>query len=218
MIDLRETGNNLWLTLAILAVFLIFAALKKVNSNKFEHALNLLWTRGSVVKHIFESKKINYFALITFINSLLVLSLFIVLNSGFIPFYQSDGSFSSFLVVFVTILVFFSGKFLVEKIIGILFEIDTIISHQVKLIFMYRNLALLTLFPGVLLLAFSNLDPFWISISFSILAVFVFLWGIIELFFKYRKLYLSEWFYFILYLCSLKIAPYIILYKVIRLF
>lgn len=37
--------------------------------------------------------------------------------------------------------------------------------------------------------------------------------SVVSLLFTYRKVVLGYWFYFILYLCSLEIAPYLLLYK-----
>jgi hypothetical protein len=113
----------------------------------------------------------------------------------------------SFLMFFIII------KYIIEKIIAVILDIESYIDvynfHKVNA----RNLFGLILIPvNLLLVYYLDGNKF---VFFSVICIF-FLYNLIVLFLllkNYQKLIISKLFYFILYLCALEIAPYLVIYK-----
>ena len=125
--------------------------------------------------------------------------------------------------LFVKILMSFVGfvvaKIILEKTVGIILNIENIIHQYVYQKLSYRNLMNVLLL--ILLFIVTYITPINKEIMligkipvFCLLTVVI---NAIALFYSYKtngKLIITNFFYFILYLCALEISPYIILYKV----
>ena len=119
--------------------------------------------------------------------------------------------------LFIKILGGFVGfvvaKIILEKTIGIILNIENIIHQYVYQKLSYRNLM------SVLFLIMLFIVAYITPINKEIMLVFCSVTAIINsiaLFYSYKtngKLIITNFFYFILYLCALEISPYIILYK-----
>ena len=110
--------------------------------------------------------------------------------------------------------VFMLAKVLLERLIASLFEIDSIIDNYLFQKISYKNYLGLLLLPINAILIFSitpNKD-----IIYTVLAIlfFVNLSGLITSFKAYQNEIKNNYFYFILYLCALEIAPYVIIYAI----
>ncbi|WP_261376881.1 DUF4271 domain-containing protein [Gillisia sp. Hel_I_86] len=106
-------------------------------------------------------------------------------------------------------------KFTVEKIIANVFDIDEIIDTYIFQKQTYLNFISLIIFGLSLFLVYSDiprLPLFYLIIVLIIIALSYTLYTIIN---KNLRLISRFWFYFILYICALEIAPYVILYKLI---
>ncbi|MGB1451276.1 MAG: DUF4271 domain-containing protein, partial [Marinirhabdus sp.] len=104
-------------------------------------------------------------------------------------------------------------KVTIEKIMGAVFNIETLVNQYLIEKITYRNLiALLFFVLDLILLYVLRPHP---AVVVVFLAVVVIL-NCISLVSSYRKnatVIKGNLFYFILYLCTLEISPYIILYK-----
>ena len=113
----------------------------------------------------------------------------------------------SFFVFFIII------KYIIEKIIAVILDIenhvDTYNFHKINT----RNLFGIILIPiNLLLVYYFDGSKF---VFFSVISLF-FLYNLIVLFLllkNHQKLIINKLFYFILYLCALEIAPYLVIYK-----
>jgi hypothetical protein len=108
-------------------------------------------------------------------------------------------------------------KFGLEKIVGNVFDLDAQIDSYLYQKISYRNfIGLILLIPSLIFIYTFTPTAF---ILYSLLGILA-LTNIFSLLLIYRKnqsLITGNWFYFILYLCALEIAPYIILYKLITI-
>jgi len=136
--------------------------------------------------------------------------------------YYTNPSPANYLFIYIRILTayvcFILLKFGVEKIISNIFNIDKVIDIYLFQKLSYRNYIALLVFPITLLLIYTlNISDLWVYgvAGFILLAN---LTGIFNIFKQYQKLISANWFYFILYLCALEIAPYFILYKLITVY
>jgi len=155
------------------------------------------------------------FNILLFIAQVITMSLFIFLILRTLSPEMPKNNPWLFLQICTGYTVFILVKFYVEKIIGSLFNMDTLINKYLYQKLSYRNLIAVLVFMGNLI--------FYYIITPSETGLLVFTLVLlalngIALFYSYKtngKLIMSNFFYFILYLCALEISPYIILYKVI---
>jgi len=103
-------------------------------------------------------------------------------------------------------------KFYIEKIVANIFEIEEFLEiFNLKKV-TFRTYIGLIFLPVVILLYYNNF------LSVGIISAFLAIIGIAMVYFyflsilTYQKLILSRIFYFILYLCTLEIGPYYLLY------
>jgi hypothetical protein len=120
--------------------------------------------------------------------------------------------FVIFIRIFTALFVFILAKYFIEKIVAITFEIEPIIDEINFAKLNYRAYFGLLILPFVFVSFYND----WVNeyIIFGSIAIILILNVLIYFFSirKYQNLFFSKFFYFILYLCTLEIAPYYFLY------
>lgn len=111
--------------------------------------------------------------------------------------------------------VFMLAKVLLERLIASLFEIDPIIDNYIFQKITYKNYIGLLLLPINAILIFSIVPTKVLIYGVITLLLIVNLNGLITSFKAYQNEIKNNYFYFILYLCALEIAPYVIIYAVL---
>ena len=162
-----------------------------------------------------DQKFIDGFDALLFLNQIISVSVFsyIVYASLVSP---SEFNLTQFFKLIFGIGVLFLIKVLLERLIGSVFELDSLIDSYLFQKTTYKN------YTGFLLLPINCLLIYTISPTKSViyvcisLIVLINLLGFISSFKNNQKLLLNNLFYFILYLCALEIGPYLILYKLIK--
>ena len=108
-------------------------------------------------------------------------------------------------------------KILFELGVGYLFDIQKLFHSYV-----FQQVSFLNLL-GVLLLPFNSFLIFGapnqpiLLVSTLVVSALILLRGFVKSIKTYQKLIINNFFYFILYLCTLEIAPYIFIYKLFSL-
>ena len=154
------------------------------------------------------------FNILLFIVNLISIGLFAYICISFFFDVEKEG-FILFIQLATAYATFILSKFAIEKIISNIFSIDEIVDYYLFHKISYRNLIALFLLPPIIVF-FYGIPPtsIWLY-SLVAAALLVNLIVLIDFYLKIQKEILSKWFYFIVYLCALEIAPYIILYKLI---
>ncbi len=212
---LREIISNEWITILIVLCISILAFTKAAFSNRFN---DFLWVIGSSKYLKVYSKKqkfIDQFEGFLFLNFIISFSLFFIILDN--TFFESIAfSISFFIKLLIGIGAIILIKVLLERLIGSIFEIDSLIDSYIFQKTNYKNYIGLVLLPINVLLIFA-VQPTKTILYFVIgVLLIINLVGFITSFKMHQKLILNNLFYFILYLCALEIAPYIILYKVLN--
>ena len=209
---LRETISNEWLTILIVLSLFILALAKYAFSKRFNDFLWVIGNSKYLKIYAREQKFIDKFDGLLFSNLIISLSLFLFLS------YNTLVQLISFeILIFLKIILSLGAliliKVLIERLIGSLFEIDAIIDSYIFQKTSYKNYIGIVLLPINILLIFA-LQPNS-SIIYVVLGLLftINMLGLITSFKTHQKLIINNFFYFILYLCALEIAPYIILYK-----
>ncbi len=209
---LREIISTEWYTILFVLCLSILAMAKYIFSSRFNDFLWLVGKSKYLKIYAREQKFIDQFDAFLFLNLVISLSIFFFLgHSTFV------GGISFNIGLFIKILLGIGAiiliKVLLERLIGSLFGIDTLIDSYLFQKTSYKNFSGLLLLPINILLVFTiplSINLFYVIIG---LLFIINLMGFITSIKTHQKTILNNIFYFILYLCALEIAPYVILYK-----
>ena len=208
------TSNDL-LTIIILLVLLLLVLAKQLFQYRYEDFFALLASGKFLAIKSREHKLLFGFNIIMLIVHVLSVSLLLFLTFRlFTDLTQVNPGYT--LIRIITGYGFFVLlKITVEKIIANVFDIDEIIDTYIFQKQTYLNFISLIIFGLTVFLVYSDIPRvplFYLIIAVSILAISYTLYVIV----KKNTVFISRyWFYFILYICALEFAPYIILYKLI---
>jgi hypothetical protein len=209
---LREVLFNDWYTTVIVASLAIVVSAKLLNVNRFSDFLRLIGNSNYLRIYLKDHKFLDPFDVLLFLNFCInAVLIAICIYSNFIGNIELNGA------LFFRLLVFFMGgillKILIELGVGYLFEIKKLIHGYV-----FQQISFIN-FLGVVLLPLNSLMIFGfpnnraLLIGILILSGLILLVGFIKSIKFYQKLLMDNFFYFILYLCTLEIGPYILMWK-----
>ncbi|MEC4113055.1 DUF4271 domain-containing protein [Myroides pelagicus] len=207
----RVTQNKDWATILFFISFAVLAINRTVFSVRFTEFTKLAASDKYIKIYKDNTNLRNSFTLSFLFIQLVSITFFlqiILKEFGFI--YQMN------LITFVQIINFVTffviAKYLLDKIISISFDIEEFADSLNLLKVTYRNyLGMLLLFLDILLFYNDiNNRVLLLILIFTLIATNILLYII---FIKNnQKSILNKLFYFILYLCTLEIAPYFLLY------
>ncbi|WP_373284004.1 DUF4271 domain-containing protein [Psychroflexus planctonicus] len=206
----RFSNSDIWLTYILIGVFVAIVALKQINSYRFTNLFKLGWS-NQYIKHVLSSPKSDFY----FSGLLVVLSSFCV-ALFFITYYTNylgnvnEINFELLLKVLILISSYLIFRFLTQKFIGFIFQIDKIITQYLCFKFSLLYYASILSYIPLILLVYSDLSELYINIFIVILTSFYVI-RIILFYLKSRSLISNHLFYFILYICSFEILPIFLL-------
>lgn len=209
----REIITNDWITIIFLVCFALLATAKLINSVLFYEFIMLFNTNKYVVLNHKGNKLSTVFSGVLILVQILSISLFLHLCLETFELKVDELNMLFYFKITLLYLLLFLCKILVEKIVSIVFSIETLINDYVFYKISYRN------FLGIILLPLNLLFVYTVKPSKIVLIIiigFLILLNLITLFSAYKRnenIILNNLFYFILYLCTLEIAPYFMLYK-----
>lgn len=212
----RHIASNDGLTLLFVAVILLFGILNKRYRQDF--ALFLKMPQSNAYFRVQQKSKtlFNNFNILLSVTSGLVISLCLY------TFLKSVGRIEAntfewtlFVQIFIAYLAFLTIKYLAEKIIGEVFEMQKFMNKYLSFKLGIRNFSSLVTLPFIAIAVYFTDFNF----SFTSVIIYTFLFFQVALLTNFylvkRRLLTPHWFYFILYLCSFEITPYFILYKML---
>ena len=207
---LRLPLNTNLYTIILVCCLLLLCWAKLENNKRFRQYISLLYTSVYIKK---ASKNIAFFDVFG-ITTYFVFNLTITLIAlPYLSSYLDFGNYTTFFIVFFSITAFYGLKFLIEMGLGYLLEINHFAKLFVFNKISYRNFTVQFLLPIAAYLSYHNLFHSQIAIY---LISGVFIWYIINYIIVIKSVFdviLQNWFYFILYICTLEIAPYLLLFK-----
>lgn len=208
---LRETVSNDWFTVFIVLALGFLALSKILFARRFDDFIEVISNSKYLKIYAREQKFIDGFDSLIFLNLIISVSIFSFLTySEFVN--PAEFDLTQFFKLLFGIGAIVLIKVLLERLIGSLFEIDALIDSYLFQKTTYKNFTGLVLLPVNILLIYSFSTSK--TIIYIILGVILLinLIGFITSFKNHQKILLNNFFYFILYLCALEIAPYLILY------
>ncbi|MDO7170933.1 DUF4271 domain-containing protein [Mariniflexile sp. AS56] len=211
---LRDIISNDFYTIMLVIGLAIIATAKLTAPKRFNDFITVLGNSKYLKIYAREQKFFDKFDALLFTNLIISVSLFAFISYKFFTDSNILSPDTMFRISFGTC-VFILIKVFIERLIGSLFEMDTMIDQYLFQKISYKNYLGLVLIPINAFLLFSFQPTLTFFYVIVILLLFVILIGLFTSFKAHQSLIKYNFFYFILYLCALEIAPCIILYKVI---
>ncbi len=210
---LREVPSHTLYTVLLLICLVTIALAKSVAPKRFSEFIMVIGNSRYLKIYGKDQKFLDYYDGLLFLNLALSSSVFCVLCFESLT---SSVEINTTLIVklAVGIGIFILVKVLLERLIASLFEIDIIIDNYLFQKISYKNYLGLLLLPINAFLIFSITPSKTLIYSILALLFVVNISGLITTFKMYQNEIKTNFFYFILYLCALEIAPYVIIYAV----
>lgn len=200
-----------WATVLFVLCVGIIAVNKTISSVRFNEFIRLAYSDKYTKIYKDSSNLMSGFTVSMFVLQLFSFSFFtlLVLNQ-FDKAEKTNGIV--YIQIFTFLTVFILSKFLIEKIVATAFKIEEFNEQFNLLKVNYRAYFGFILLPVNIILFYNTFDS---KLFFWILLVALFVINIttyIVALKLYQNLLMRKIFYFILYLCTLEIGPYYILY------
>ena len=203
-----------WATYLFIFSFVLIAITKTAFEKRFSEFLRILISDKYIKVYKDTSHLMSGFTILLFLVQIISFSFFIHLLLNYFG-YVSKTDWVIFLRIFTFFGVFVLSKFLVEKIVASIFNIDDFAEQLNLQKVSYRT------FVGIILLPI-NIYLFYNTISSNVLIyciigaiLIINLYSYVISLKIYQNLLIGNLFYFILYLCALEIAPYYFIYYLI---
>ncbi|MFD1614295.1 DUF4271 domain-containing protein [Gelatiniphilus marinus] len=209
----RDIISNEIITVLMVVGLAIIATAKLVAPQRFNDFIYVLGNSKYLKIYTRDQKFLDKFDALLFTNLVISASIFCYLAFRCVT-QTKDISVNLLFKLFFGIGSFVLIKVLVERLVASLFELDKLIDQYLFQKISYKNYLGLLLLPINAILVYS-VDP-TLPVFFTIigLLLIVNISGVITTFKTHQNTIKGNLFYFILYLCALEIAPYIVLYKV----
>ena len=211
ILQTRSIQNKDWATLLFVFTFVLIAMARTAFETRFNDFLKILVSDKYIKVYKDSSHLMSGFTILLFLVQLLSVSFFIqFLLHYFGYFVKTD--WIIFLRIFTFFSVFVLSKFLIEKIISVIFNLDEFTEQFNLQKVSYRTFIGIVLLP-INIYLFYNDNPSKTIVYGIIIAILTInmLTYIVSLKI-YQNLLIGKLFYFILYLCALEIAPYYFMY------
>ena len=198
----REYFSNDILTSLFLFSFLLILILKKIDGEIFYDNLQL--HKKKLLSKLYNSDSIS----LRLVNIIYLLVFLINISILMTIFSQGKFTLNIFENNFYHIGLFIFLKYLLEKFIGWLFEFKRISNNYLNSkLFYFNALGIPVLFLNMLIVFSENYNEELVYFSLTVILLYLII-SHFSIFFAFKNLIYKNWFYFILYLCTLEIIPY----------
>ena len=198
---IRDIISNDSLTILLFGSIFFMIILKKIDPITFSQ--NLSFRKKELVNKI--STKLWGIKFLEILYNLLFIS-----NISILLAFLKDQNFNLIIYyeLFKYVFIFFTSKVLFDVIIGKVFSINRIMKIYVWQKLVYCNSLGIVLLLFNFLIAYTIFDKQYMVSFFIALSILYLIFAYFSIFFSMKKVIFKNWFYFILYLCTLEIIPY----------
>lgn len=210
---LREIPSHALFTVLMVIGFFTIALAKFIAPKRFNDFILVIGNSKYLKIYSREQKFLDVHDGLLFINLVISITIFTC-----ICFKHFDASFTvntpNILKISTGISMFILAKVLLERLVASLFELDQIVDSYLFQKISYKNYIGILLLPANAFLIFSTIPHKPLLYSSIILTLLINISGLLTSFKVHRSEIKQNWFYFILYLCTLEIAPFIVIYSI----
>ena len=207
----RVLVNKDWATVLFVLAIALIAINKNIFSVRFNEFIKLGYSDKYNKVYKDTNNLLNWFTISMFFIQLISFSFFILLLLSFFHYTKTD-NYITYIQIVTFLFVFVLSKFLIEKIVGTAIDSESVVDQFNLIKTNYRAFLGFILLP-VNIVLYYNQTPIK-EVFYVILAIFL-MYNVFTYYFlvkTYQKIIIGKLFYFILYLCTLEIAPYYFMY------
>ena len=213
---LREVSFNDLYTTIIVASLTIIVSAKLINFKRFLDFIRLFGASNYLKVYFKDHLFLDPFDILLFLNFCVNGTLTGVLTySHFAQKFEPDA------LMFLTLVVVLGSwillKILLELGIGHLFDIPKLFHSYVFQQISFLNFLGVVLLPLNSLLIFGASNHQILLIMILLISGIIIFTGLLKTIKSYQKLLINNFFYFFLYLCTLEIGPYLVVWKLFSL-
>lgn len=213
----RILVNKDWATILFVLAITIIAVNRSIFSVRFNEFIKLGYSDKYNKVYKDTNNLLNWFTISMFIIQLISFSFFILLLLSFFNTAKAGDiitkdNYITYIQIITFLLVFILSKFLIEKIVGTAIDSESVVDKFNLIKTNYRAFLGFILLPVNIVLYYNSIPLK--EVFYVILGVFL-LYNVFTYYFlvkTYQKIIIGKLFYFILYLCTLEIAPYYFMY------
>lgn len=210
---LRNIENIDWITIIVIVSFILLASAKKVFYIRFLNFIMLPFNNKYIVMYNKREKLMNWFHVFFTVFQLINFSLFVFLTIRAFSQGKNTGitspSIYPILIGFLTL--FLAIKFFIQLSNGFIFGTNRTISEIIFKKLSYLNYSAIIMFLGNIILAYVLNDSKIVVYIVLLIVLIINAIGWITMLRNHQKFIAANFFYFILYLCALEIAPFVII-------
>jgi len=212
---IRHVISNDGYVISSLVSLLIILIVKSINRRRFSDLIRLFTNSNYLRIYLKEHRFLDVFDFILFFNFIINCTAYAyVLYGSFINLIEINTN--KFVTISIAIIIFLALKLILKLLIGYLFDLHKTISILIFQQISTINFIGIMLLPINLLLVFGlNFDIKWIILSIILIATTI-LNGMLKTIQTNLNFVLSNFLYFILYICTLEIGPYVIIYDQLK--
>ena len=212
----RMFENNDWIAAVLFLVLILITILKVIYPKRFEALLGCLFSKKYFLDYSSELLEIFslYNALLFFVQNL-VLSLFIYVLFTKLFLLNSLMGFQFFSTLFIGVTLYLVFQFVLGKIVAVLFRFNEIFELNRMWKFSYLKSISILFLPILIFViyAFPNYKIiYWVGVVVMLIFLII---RMILIIVGNIKQFSYNWFYFILYICTLEILPLVLLYLLV---
>jgi len=209
---LREVLFNDWYTTIIVVSLAIVVSAKLINFNRFADFLRLFGNSNYLRIYFKDHKFLDPFDIVLFVNFCINGTLIGILTyTHFVQNLEIEAML--FLKLAAILGVVTLVKILLELGIGYLFDIPKLFNSYVFQQVSFLNFLGVVLLPLNSLLIYGAPNHHTLLVIILVISGLILFTGLMKSIKTYQKLLINNLFYFILYLCTLEIGPYILICK-----
>ena len=200
-----------WMTIALFMSLVVLALGKYLYHKKFLNFIILPFNDKYILLHNKKGQFSHWFHLLLTLFQLINLSLFVFLIIQAFDLLPTEGSLITYFIIFGLIALFELTKFLLQVFTGFVFNNLELVSGLIFSKISYLNYGSIVIcVANILLIYITTNSKTIIYVAFALILLINAI-GIAKLLKNYQKVLFPYFMYFILYLCTLEIAPLVLI-------
>lgn len=200
-----------WITLVIFLSLLFLAISKRFFYSRFLNFMILPFNNKYIFMYIKKDRLFNSFQVFFTLFQLFNFALFIYQGSVVLTDANINHSLLTYLVILGSLLLYSLAKIMVQMGSGYVFNNSRVISELIFKKLSYLNYSGLVMLLANSILVYITQDSKLVVYTAIFLILLINVMGWITLVKNHQKLIANYFFYFILYLCALEIAPLVLI-------
>ena len=207
--------NNDWIAFVFLMILFLLTLNKLFFNDRILHTSTLFLQKRFLLIYYNKEKSVvfNLFQVIFFLIKILVISLIAYHINVFFKIYENINGLKGYSILLGGVVIYFLFHYLIGVFIAEILNFGKIYNKIVYEKISYFNNLILWVLPFLIIYTYTHsFNTFFFNILFFLsLLLLAIRYGL--LLYNNKNLIFNNIFYFILYLCALEIAPFVIILK-----